>query len=166
MAEQQGRLSIFQRRDELLLYPRVIWGGWPEGNVWHGWDFFDDERPPRLLSVDIDDDQLGASLRQALIDTRLKIPGGQPNWNDRRYREKIARGFEMPRMPSSLTGIKNSNVEWALGSVRLQPMARGRGGFAWFAEGWNKGHEDIIIPFTSPDAELGAAVREALRRSL
>ncbi len=54
-----------------------------------------------------------------------------------------------------------------LGTLQLYPLARQfGGGYSGFHPDWNEGHEDIVMRFKAPDAELGAAVREALRRSL
>nr|WP_269717004.1 contact-dependent growth inhibition system immunity protein [Caulobacter sp. NIBR2454] len=127
----------------------------------------DEEVRTRTLPFDADDADIGTALRRTLLSTRIRIPNGRVDWGTEGFRRNIAIGYGLQSNRNALSGLKRCEVRMRLGTLRLESRARQfGGGFAAFQPGFDEGHEDIVMRFKAPDAELGAAVREALRRSL
>jgi len=63
--------------------------------------------------------------------------------------------------------MRNVIVDQRLDRITLGPTRRRRGNsFEGFERGIDRGHEDIVLSTEVSDDELGAAIREALRRCL
>lgn len=122
-----------------------------------------------LLPLSTADAAFGGAVREALRSSRTEMPQevvearGAPG----AYRENLARAFGLASTRNIYSGMRSMFVQWVKGQIVFNPTRRRRGG-VWegFPRGLNHGHEDIVIPFESTDAELGAAIRICHARCL
>lgn len=175
MAKAQGAADIYLRKGALLtVATSLVDGARPdERGVWTGLTTDDFDAACRPQGADAPDSALGADLRFALVESRIGVPapdawatkgmdGEKPEVDAR-----LAAAFGLPGPARLYAGMLACFAAWSLGEVLLIPTKRRRGGrFEGFQPAWQDQHPDVIVPFASSDAELGAAIRVCLRTCL
>jgi hypothetical protein len=159
MATDYGSAEVKQRGGDILIVAQAMLGA---GRI-TDWDTFKE-----CVSVADIDANLGATLRLCLLRSR-KMPSewmrahmGSPDYN-----ERLARAFGLKSSKSLFPGMKNVSAELDAGRLVLGPSRNRRGGrFDGFEVGMDRGHEDLTLPFSATNEEVGLALREALRRCL
>jgi len=170
MAEHQGAAEIKLRKRAMFVASNALVMGWIDdfgvrrGMTMTDWDTFSD-----VISCDESDAQIGKVVRHALLASRVGVPG---EWADAQlaaadYDLRLASAFGLKNASKLYPGMKDVGARWALGDIIFAPSRHRRGSaFGGFPLGQKHGHEDVVVPFASSDAELGAAVRECFARCL
>lgn len=174
MADSQGIACLYLRKGVLL----VVAGSLAEGarpderGVWTGLTVEDFEAASLRVSADSADSTLGATLRKALVSARIGIPA-PASWargigSDKRGDDlRLAEAMGLSDARGMYPGMKACFARWELGELMIMPTKRRHGGrFEGFEPAWQDQHPDVVLPFASPDAELGAAVRLCFSRCL
>jgi hypothetical protein len=169
MAEHQGGAEVKLRKRKIFVAASSVVKGWlDEHGVRRGMTLTDWDAYAAVVS-DENDVILGRALRAALCASRIGLPD---EWADSRlaardYDVRLAASFGLKNAKSLYPGMRDVSAHWSLGQITLSPTRHRRGSaFGGFPPGQTKGHEDIIIPFASNDAELGAAVMACFSRCL
>jgi hypothetical protein len=120
------------------------------------------------LAMSHSDAHLGAALRACLANSRARSDDwmrAQMRANDQDHRLALAFGLKGSR--SLFPGMKSVLVDQSMKRITLGPTRHRRGGsFEGFEKGADHGHEAVVVPPGVADDDLGAAIREALRRCL
>lgn len=159
MARDRGGAEIKKRGDQILIIAHALFGALRLTD----WDAFS-----HRISVEDTDARLGAALRLCLLRSRTRTEQwmrSQRLIGD--YNIRLAEAFGLGSTRTLFQGMKSVDVDWAQSRVILGPTRNRRGGhFSGFEGGTDRGHEEVVVAFGASDAELGIAVREALRRCL
>jgi len=157
MARDQGSAEVKQRGADILIVASAMCGA---GRI-TDWETFQER-----TTVDVSDALLGAALRRCLLSSRsMSAEWMAARINAPDYRERLTLAFGLASSRSLFSGMKDVSVEWGFGEVNCGPSRnRGGGRFDGFEAGADAGHEDVVVAFSRSDPELGAALREALRR--
>jgi hypothetical protein len=169
MAELQGSAEIKLRGDAILVIANAVVMGWQsDDGAWHGEHITDWDAFVQCLPIETEPAVLGAALRTCLHRSRL-MPGGwaEGQRQSSSYEVKLAQAFGLSSTKKLFSGMKDVAVYWNANQLRFLPSRSRRGGaFEAFPRGRDRGHEEIVLPNSAADTELGEALNEAIRRSV
>ena len=168
MAENQGGASISVRGDAIVLVATSESMGWQtEDGYWRGLTITDWDAFCRRASVADSDHDLGALLRQCLHQSRLMpVAWGRAQMReaDSQFDDRLAAAFGLDSPRRLYPGMRDVGVDWSGPKITFVPTRnKGSGVFEGFPRA-SAGHTDVLVAFESSDDELGAALKEAIRR--
>lgn len=174
MALNHGAAVFWRRRDKLLVVAASLTVGAAkdERGVWSGVHVIDFDACCMMTPWPASDEVVGLVLRQALKASRLGRPIPEA-WargvgSDKAEMDaRLAAEFGLPDARRLYQGMLSPGADWALDTLTIWPSRRRHGGrFEGFEPAFAAEHQPVALPFASPDAALGAAVRLCLERCL